>query len=65
MYFFPLNMKTEKDSPKYILPDETYEALVELGEVIRAIRKRKMAEGYKIENGRIVPPPAAIMPIVR
>lgn len=37
----------------YTLSQETVDALSELGEVIRGIRKRLMAEGYEIKDGKI------------
>lgn len=37
----------------YVFSQETVDALSELGEVIRGIRKRLMSEGYEIKDGKI------------
>jgi hypothetical protein len=34
--------------------DETIESLVELGVVLEAIRKRLLADGYTVSNGKLI-----------
>lgn len=37
-----------------LLSEDSFKALVELGEALRKIHNRMIAEGYKIKDGKIV-----------
>lgn len=39
---------------KEVLPKETIETLVEIGEVLRRINARMNAEGFEIKDGKVV-----------
>lgn len=43
---------------KPVLSDESYKALVELGEALRIIHNRMIAEGYEIKDGKVVKKPS-------
>lgn len=45
------NMPTSVE--KFTLPQETIDSIVELGEVLKVIRKRMLADGYTIVSGQI------------
>ena len=41
---------------EYIFSQETINSLIELGDVLKPIRRRLFAEGYTIVNGKLVKP---------
>jgi len=44
-----------KAKPKTTLPEETIQALIQLGEVLRPIADRMVAEGKaKVKNGKLI-----------
>ena len=38
-----------------VLPEETLNTLIELGEVLLRIRRRMLSEGFDIVDGKVVP----------
>lgn len=48
-----IDPKTGKKK-KSVLSDESFKALVELGEVLRGIHNDMVAQGYEIKDGKVV-----------
>lgn len=50
-----IDPKTGKKKKSVLsLSDESFKALVELGEVLRGIHERMVDEGYEIKDGKVV-----------
>ncbi len=52
--FVPIKGQGDFPSERFLFSDETLQSLAELGEILKKIDKRLDAEGYAIQDGKIV-----------